>query len=197
MKIHYVSPEQVYNEINKALKLNGVFHDDCLYRVFNKLHLNTLKKTGNDRDLMYTHAEIDHGWSKYESWKETGYDDEVDIETFRIMEKYGLELSDFIFASNITEMERGIKFPGVTDYAFDRLMLNRGTQMISVYDGRQFKPLIHQGYEFLDKSKDGKLSALVQLFELTDESPTVSPADINYQKMIEYARQKYGVKKTA
>lgn len=194
-KIQYLSPEQVFSEIKGDLKLNGLFKDNLLYRCFPTHCTGALLETGNDRNGSYNKSDIEYGINQYAEFKKTGiWPDNVDVENFEIMDKYGLNLEDFIFASREKDIQDALDYPGQGDYAFLRLFAHFQNHSVAIYDGDQFRELEHSGFEFLNK--EDKLKTLVKLYDIVDEM-TLHPSKINYDNMIKLAKERFGVKKTA
>ena len=92
----------------------------------------------------------------------------VDWEAFEIMDEFKIQNSDFIYASTEEECRDSLAYNMGSDNALSRLSGNMDSVSIAIYDSSRFRELIHHGYEFLDKTKKGKLEALLGLFKIKD-----------------------------
>ncbi|HJX50575.1 MAG TPA: hypothetical protein VJ438_03880 [Candidatus Nanoarchaeia archaeon] len=169
--IKYESPEQVFNEIVEQLKQNGKYQSDFLLRTLLTKNIPVLKRTGNDRDAI-NKSRIKYGWKVYQSAKAKGeiayYNDIVDWEAFEIMDEFGIQNSDFIYASTEEECKDKLAYSMGSDSALSRLSENFEPVSIAIYNPLMFRELMHHGYEFLDKTRKGKLEALLGLFKIKD-----------------------------
>lgn len=169
--IKYESAEQTFNEIVEQLKKTGQYQPDFLLRTLLTKNLPVLRRTGNDRDAI-SKGRLKYGWKVYQAAKSKGeityYHDVVDWEAFEIMDEFKLQNSDFIYVSTEEECRDWLAYDMGSDSALSRLSGNMDPVSIAIYNPLMFKELIHHGFEFLDKTKKGKLEALLGLFKIKD-----------------------------
>ena len=166
--IKYESQEQVFNEIVEQLRKSRAYQPDFLIRCFPAAGLSALRKQGNDRVHTYTPQEIKYGKARYQECERAGESpDDIDWETFNIMEEYNLNPEDFIFASTETKTREWLD-DGIGDNALMRLSKNLDPTSVSIWNPAKFLGLPWHGFEFRDKSLKGKKSALVRVFKIQD-----------------------------
>lgn len=169
--IKYESPEQTFLEIVEQLKANGQYQPDFLLRTLLTKNLQVLRRTGNDRDSI-SKDRIKYGWKVYRNAIAKGeidyYHDIVDWEAFEIMDKFHVQNSDFIYASTEEECRDKLAYGMGSDSALSRLSESFEPVSIAIYNPLMFRELMHHGFEFLDKTRKGKLEALLGLFKIKD-----------------------------
>ena len=168
-EIPYISPEQVFKDVVEQLQKQRIYQSNMLFRCFPTKGLTALRREGNDRVHTYTESEIRYGKTRYEECKQLGiFPDDIDWETFNIMDEYNLKPEDFIFASTELEVRDWLDNGGMGDNALMRLSKNLDPTSISMWDSSKFLELPWHGYEFIDKTRKGKKSALVKVFKIRD-----------------------------
>lgn len=190
--IQYISPEQVLDEVIGDLRQSGKYDPGFLYRCFLSKNIGSLEEKGNDREGSYDCNETEACMREYRILKQRGeLPDDMDVENFEIMDIYGLQAGDFIFASTEEEIKVSLSMGGIGDHALMRLYNGLEEHALAVYDGKCFNELINHGFEFLDKSREGKLDSLVEVYEFSYGSEEADENDKNYQRMIERMRRKH------
>jgi len=169
-EITYISPEQVFNNVVEQLQKQGVYQENkLLFRCFPTAGLKALRRFGNDRVHTYTSAEIEYGKKRYEECEQLNiFPDDIDWETFNIMNEYRIHPHDFIFASTEQETREWMENKGRGENALMRLSKNLDPTSLSIWHANKFRELPWHGYEFIDKTRKGKKSALVRVFKIRD-----------------------------